>query len=245
MHGPWTTGPFIVSDTSGAWAPHVIGPVNGVFYNYYVDATGNNVASGVTPTSFTKIKTLIPGGGDPWLFVDDDGKKYLYYAIWVNIGGKGQAVIRVRRMTDYVTLASEPDTQVLIQTPTATWERVTVEGPSVFKRNGTYYMIYAAGALPSTYATGYATASNPMGPWTKYPGNPIMSTGGNIHGPGHGSVIADGAGELWFVYHQQKQPVLVTALWDRVATLDKLVFDANGIMSIRATWGTDQTAPRK
>src|SRR5208337_378391 len=48
---------------------------------------------------------------------------------------------------------------------------VGVEGPTVFKRNGTYYMLYAS--WRRGYEVGCATAKSARGPWTKYAGNPI------------------------------------------------------------------------
>ena len=43
------------------------------------------------------------------------------------------------------------------------------------KKGDTYYLIYSANHYESKdYAVGYATASSPKGPWTKYSGNPIL-----------------------------------------------------------------------
>jgi GH43 family beta-xylosidase len=255
MHGPWTAGPAIVTGTAGMhYAPHVVGPVNGVFYDYYVEQGRNCVATGPGPTQLSRRKALVEGGGDPWFFKDDDGQLYFYYAIWVSLdannnpappgtNSKGQAVINVCKMSDPLTLVPGAHTRVLIQTPAAAWERGTVENPCVFKRNGIYYMLYAAGNFAYTYATGYATATNPLGPWTKYSGNPIMqNVAGTITGPGACSVIADKAGELWAVYHQKYTHGSVPG-YDRVVCLDRLVFTPNSALSIRATRGTDEIAP--
>jgi beta-xylosidase len=40
------------------------------------------------------------------------------------------------------------------------------EGPSVLKHNGLYYLFYTANDFRNPdYAVGYATSSNPLGPW--------------------------------------------------------------------------------
>ncbi len=57
-------------------------------------------------------------------------------------------------------------------------------------------MFSGTGANSLNYAIGYATASNPLGPFTKYAGNPIVSRNDRAFGPGHGCVIKDGAGNL-------------------------------------------------
>ncbi|MFC1737717.1 hypothetical protein ACFL1G_01550 [Planctomycetota bacterium] len=57
---------------------------------------------------------------------------------------------------------------------------------NIRERNATYYMWYWAGEM------GLATADNPLGPWKKYEGNPIMSweeEGGNY--PGSVTKIGD------------------------------------------------------
>ena len=43
-----------------------------------------------------------------------------------------------------------------------------MSGPSVFKIDSTYYMLYSANNFKSSnYAVGYATSSSPLGPWNK------------------------------------------------------------------------------
>jgi beta-xylosidase len=105
------------------------------------------------------------------------------------------------------------------------WEGTLInEGPFVLKHEGTYYLMYSAnGATDPWYAVGYATASSPMGPWTKYKGNPILRKTDKISGPGHHSVIASPDGkELFIVYHTHQQPGRPT--WSRQLAIDRLQF---------------------
>lgn len=71
----------------------------------------------------------------------------------------------------------------------------------ILKKGNTYYLIYSANHYESKdYAVGYATASSPKGPWTKYSGNPILrrdkeaAKSVGLVGTGHGApfVCADG-----------------------------------------------------
>ena len=46
----------------------------------------------------------------------------------------------------------------------------------MLKHNGTYYLMYSgSGANGPEYAIGYATSESPLGPFTKFAGNPIAS----------------------------------------------------------------------
>jgi hypothetical protein len=59
-------------------------------------------------------------------------------------------------------------------------------------------------------------------------------------GPGHGCVVTDGAGQLWSVYHQQKDD---TAPWNRFICIDPLWFDDQGVLHGKATRDTPEPAP--
>lgn len=80
------------------------------------------------------------------------------------------------------------------------------EGSYLFKHNNLYYMMYSANHFGGeNYAVGYATASNPLGPFEKSATNPILqkniSHGGIVSGTGHNSLLRDKEGKVWCVYH--------------------------------------------
>ena len=58
------------------------------------------------------------------------------------------------------------------------WDDRTLESSDCFKDNDTYYWYYHAFDQPSLqecyYRLGVATAPTPLGPWTRYSGNPIL-----------------------------------------------------------------------
>lgn len=113
---------------------------------------------------------------DPFLFRDDDGKYYLYHVrfgngnfIWVaefNLA-KGEII---------------PGTLKKCMESTEEWEATAayisapvMEGPTVIKLDGVYYLFYSANDYRSLdYAVGYATSNSPMGPWTKNENSPII-----------------------------------------------------------------------
>lgn len=124
---------------------------------------------------------------DTSLFIDDDGTPYLYFVrftdgnvIWVAEMNDDLTGIKQETLTECIK-AEEP------------WElsqdkpAKVAEGPSVLKKNGIYYLIYSANHFESkNYGVGYATSDSPMGPWTKYVGNPILQRVDELMGTGHG-----------------------------------------------------------
>lgn len=118
-------------------------------------------------------------------------------------------------------LTSEP---VLVSTPDKPWERKILgaptegllkkgktdpggflwnEGPSVVKHGDKYYLTYSCNCFDSRdYSVGFATAGDPLGPYTKFEGNPILKyIDGEISGPGHNSFFLDKSGRLMTAFH--------------------------------------------
>ena len=143
------------------------------------------------PYSDPLKKPLVPGAFgyiDPSVFIDDDGQAYLFWGnngLWYAKLNKdmislGSEVIPVKELNDSIAfgpLVMKRDYQLNKRMLKTNYE----EGPWVFKRNGLYYMVYAAGGVPEHMA--YSTAKSIHGPW-KYQGR-IMNEAANsftIHG---------------------------------------------------------------
>jgi len=81
------------------------------------------------------------------------------------------------------------------------------EGSFIFKKNDTFYMMYSANFFGGKhYSVGYATADNPLGPFTKAPNNPVLTknteSGGVVSGTGHNCVVRpDDSGKMYCFYH--------------------------------------------
>jgi beta-xylosidase len=101
-------------------------------------------------------------------------------------------------------------------------------------------MYSGCGAVTPNYAIGYATSKSPMGPFTKYAGNPIAYRGGNVVGPGHHCVVTGPDGKLWMLYHQKWDDSLS---YSRFLALDPLWFDAKGELHARTSRDTPEPAP--
>lgn len=241
----WEQKPKCFTDPrGGAWAPDVFHHAkgDGKFYLYYtVNKPGGGKQIGVAVADgplgpFQDRGNLADRAIDAHLFQDDDLRLYLYY-----VDLQGGFKIKVQPMSDPLT---KRGTTTEVIRPTVDWERkkgAVTEGPWMLKHAGLYYLMYSgSGADGPDYAIGYATAKSPLGPFTKYGGNPIAKRGHGVFGPGHHCVIAGPDGKLWMVYHQQSSEKIG---WSRFLALDPLWFDEQGVLHAKTTRGTDEAAP--
>ena len=204
----WGTGRY--------WAPEVYYvDSKGLFYLFYSSdehicvAVSNNPEGPFTQEEIKPIRE--ENGIDASLFIDNDGKAYLYFVRFT-----GGNVIWVAEMDDSLTGIKE-ETLTECHRVSEPWENVdckVAEGPSVFREGDTYCLLYSANHYRcKDYAIGYATASSPLGPWTPYEGNPIFKRGfpnaGNLVGIGHGAPFKDGKGRLMYVFHAHNSDSLI------------------------------------
>lgn len=193
---------------SGFWAPQVF-YYNNKFYMTYTADEHIAIATSDSPLGPFKQqekKPIIPERRniDSYIFIDDDGKKFLYHVIVADGGNR----IYVAEMEDdfsgirkqTLTKCIEADTN-WENTEKAEW--TVTEGPTVIKKNGLYYMVYSANDFRSKdYAVGYAVSESPLGPWKKYEGNPLLSRGNSYkNGSGHGDLFQDDKGNWHYVFH--------------------------------------------
>jgi hypothetical protein len=135
---------------------------------------------------------------DPSVFIDDDGQAYLYWGnpnLWY-----------VRLNADMISYSGSPTriplTAAGFGARTGNPDRPTLyeEGPWVYKRNGLYYLVFAAQCCSEHIA--YSTAPSPTGPWT-YRGTVMPTQGGSF--TNHPGVI-DFNGGSYFFYHNGALP---------------------------------------
>ena len=148
----------------------------------------------------------LPGGiQDPDLFVDDDGKVYLYEE------SSNKWPIRVIELDpkNYFVPVGEEQDLFNLEPEKNGWERFGqdhdselapfIEGPWMVKHEDRYYLEYGApGTQWNVYADGVYTADTPMGPFTYAPYNPVSyKPGGFLKGSGHGSTVRANDGNYW------------------------------------------------
>jgi len=117
-----------------------------------------------------------------------------------------------------------------------------MEGPSVLKLKGKYYLFYSANHFRNIdYSVGYATADSPYGSWIKQKDSHIIyrSIVGE-NGSGHGDFFEGFDGQLYYVYHvhfnqQQISPrrtriVPVNKKWDTEEVFYKFSVKGNEVI---------------
>ena len=132
---------------------------------------------------------------------------------------------------------------VLLADAQAEWESRSVthhevnrrwtEGSFTFKRDGRYYIMYSANHFGGEhYAVGYATASSPLGPFTKASNNPVLAKntdkGGEVSGTGHNSILFLPDGRMLCVYHGRTKRTGD----ERVVFIDELKIDSQGVLTV-------------
>jgi arabinoxylan arabinofuranohydrolase len=213
--------------SADAWAGQAVYR-NGKFY-WYVPVTSRatgryaiGVAVSDSPTGPFRDalgRPLVENGEiDPSVFIDDNGQAYLYWGnpnLWY-----------LRLNADMISYSGGP-TQIPLTTAgfgarTGDPNRPTLyeEGPWVYKRNGLYYMVFAAKCCSEFIA--YSTAPGPTGPWT-YRGT-IMPTQGSSF-TNHPGVI-DFNGGSYFFYHNGALPG--GGGFTRSVAVEKFTYNADG-----------------
>lgn len=179
---------------------------------------------------------------DTFLFRDDDGKYYMFHARYEMQGEAGGNTIQVAEY-DINTNRLVPGTLRLIAKVSEPWELTdngkkfknrTLEGPTVIKLDGKYYLFYSANDyLSIDYAMGYAVADNPYGPWTKHEGNPVIHrslVGEN--GSGHGDFFIAKDGKPYYVYHVHQSDSAVHPRTVRIVPLNMTKNKKTGVYDI-------------
>ncbi len=217
--------------TANFWAPEVY-YLNDKFYMFFSVAERISVATSDSPlgpfsqsTEEQKVFHDNIWEIDTHLFIDDDGKKYLYFVRKPNGN-----YIYVAELSDDMRSIKESTMQLCIN-PSQPWEyhrEATNEGPFVLKYRGYYYLTYSGSHYETDYyGVGYATSTSPLGPWTKSSTNPILQGDfTNLTGVGHHSFVYSPSGALYMVFHAHYTKGTVQP---RKAGLDRAIFDNSTI----------------
>lgn len=198
------------------WAPEVMQFAPNRFVLYYTtrDTLSNRQCVGAavssSPTGPFTDRSARPivcqadlgGSIDASPFQDKDGQRYL---LWKNDGNccNLNTSLYIQKLSaDGLKLEGQ---EKLLLTNGLLWEGAVIEAPTLHFKDGFYYLLYSgANYNDDTYAVGYAVSKNLFGPYKKA-GDPFVYTKGQVVGPGHQSVVTDGAGKTWLVYHAWTQ----------------------------------------
>lgn len=211
--------PWVRPDSYSMWAPDCIYR-NGKYYFYFPSVPsdtsyGRGFAIGVAVADkpegpFVPQSHPIMGvhGIDPNVFIDKDGRAYLYWA---------QGNFYVAKLKEnMVELASAP--VMLKDLPS----KGLKEGPFIFERKGTYYLTYPH-VRNKTECLEYATGDNPLGPFTVK--GVIMDESPTGCWTNHQSIVEYKGQWYLFYHHNDLSPRFDKA---RSVRVDSLFFEPDG-----------------
>ena len=218
------------------WAPEVLRRADGKYVLYYTAASSENYrqclgrAVSSSPQGPFVDKDTKPfvcqvdegGSIDASPFADTNGNLYL---LWKNDGNccSLPTYIYAQKLSrDGLKLVGKP---ARLAMQDAEWEGNLVEAPTMWKRDGKYYLFYSANGFDTEfYATGYATCKGPLGPCKDAPENPILKSQGGAAGPGHQTIIKDDDGDEWIVYHAWPPDTVGVEPPGRLLWIDQLLW---------------------
>ena len=180
---------------------------------------------------------------DPDLFIDDDGKAYMFW------GSSNKFPIRAVTLDKDRRFRRGEKVHELFNLDGAKhgWERFGenhsdtvlggyIEGPWMTKYNDKYYLQYAApGTEFNVYGDGAYISDSPLGPYKYMPNNPFSyKPGGFMNGAGHGSTVEGPYGIYW---HFGSMAVSVNVNWERRIAMYPTFFDKDGLMYCNTSFG--------
>ena len=181
------------------------------------------------------------GGWDPGFFTDDDGKLYMYngssnryplYGIELN---RKTMVPKGYRKEMYLLEQERYGWQRFGENMDNTFLDPFIEGATMNKHNGKYYLQYGApGTEFSGYADGVVMGDNPLGPFTPQSDPLSYKPGGFSRGAGHGATFKDVNNNFW---HVATSIICVKNTFERRIGIWPAGFDKDYVMWCNTAFG--------
>ena len=194
--------------------------------------------------NWTPTASITSNIQDSELFIDDDGKAYLYW------GSSNVHPLRVKMLNKddrFLEIGVEKELINLVEEEHG-WERFGennfhptlkegyMEGASMTKHNGKYYLQYAApGTQFNVYADAAYVGETPLGPFKYMKNNPYsFKPGGFANGAGHGITVKQTNGQYW---HFATMALASNSHWERRLAMYPTYFDEEGLMYTNTSYG--------
>jgi len=236
----WSAGSY--------WAPEISAD-GGRFFVYYTARKKEGplcvaVADAARPEGpYTDRGALVcqeAGSIDAVAVRDENGRRYL---VWKEDGNSRKLPTPLWAQPlsdDGVRLVGEK-TEILRNE--APWEAHLVEGPYILRRGDWFYLFYSADACCGrrcNYKLGVARSRRLLGPWERFPGNPILAGNEQWKCPGHGTIVQDQAGRTYLLYHAYEASTFEFV--GRQGLLDEVTWSADGWPAINSGKGPSGSA---
>ncbi len=189
------------------------------------------------------VPAIINNLQDPGLFIDDDGKGYVFW------GSSNVFPIRAKTLDIEKRFRPSDSTYTLFNLDAKKhgWERFGenhsdtvrggfIEGGWMTKYNNKYYLEYASpGTQWNVYGDGVYIGDSPLGPYRYMPNNPFSyKPGGFMNGAGHGSTVIGPNDMYW---HFASMALAVNIRWERRLCMYPTFFDKDGLMYSNNSFG--------
>lgn len=217
----WASGSF--------WAPEYY-KINDTYYIYYTARRKSDntsyigVATSKYPDKgFTDHRLLITFGKeaiDAFVF-NDNGQLYITFKAY-GLDNRPIEILGSKLSADGLKLEGETFS-LLKDEP-----RIGMEGQSILKRDGYYYIFYSAGNCCGEqcgYNVRVARATRFAGPYEVYSANPILSENEKWKCMGHGTFVKGPNGAEMYLHHAYNRES--TTFTGRQGLISELVWPAN------------------
>lgn len=204
---------------AGAWAP-ALRFHDGKFWIFYPDPDfGLYVITAEDPRGAWSEPILVKAGKgliDPCPLWDDDGQAYLIHG-WAKSRAGINNQLTLHRLAPDGTRVLDDGKVIIDANQLPGWR--TLEGPKLYKRDGTYYVFAPAGGVTE----GYQAVFRAKNIWGPYENRIVLEQGATpVNGPHQGAWVDTPQGEHWF-FHFQELPA-----YGRVVHLQPMRWRADG-----------------
>lgn len=177
-----------------------------------VDIGGNFVVTSISPEGPWSNPVWLPeiNGIDPSFYFDDDGKSYIIYNSDAPDNKplyQGHRTIRIVEF-DIEAMRITSEGKILVNGGVDISKKpIWIEGPHIYKVNGTYYLTAAEGGTAEDHSQTIFRSEKVYGPYTPYEKNPILTQKNldpnrtnAVTCTGHADFVETDSGDWWAVF---------------------------------------------
>lgn len=200
--------------SGGIFAPDIAyNPANKTYYMITTNVgSGNFFVKTQDPTGEWSDPVMLPEvqGIDPAFFFDEDGKAYIVNNDDAPNGTPEYPGHRTVRVVEFDTETDRcvGERKIVVNKGVRPEEKpIWCEGPHIYKINGKYYLMTAEGGTSTWHSEVIYRGDSPMGPFTPWEGNPILtqrtldkSRTNPVTCAGHADIVQGPDGDWWGVF---------------------------------------------
>ncbi len=200
--------------SGGIFAPDIAyNPANKTYYMITTNVgSGNFFVKTQNPTGEWSDPVMLPEvqGIDPAFFFDEDGKAYIVNNDDAPNGAPEYPGHRTVRVVEFDTETDRcvGERKIVVNKGVRPEEKpIWCEGPHIYKINGKYYLMTAEGGTSTWHSEVIYRGDSPMGPFTPWEGNPILtqrtldkSRTNPVTCAGHADIVQGPDGDWWGVF---------------------------------------------